>query len=258
MKVVVVPILSDNFSYFLIDEANGVAAVVDPAEPTKVYEEAQKLKLKVTTILTTHHHWDHAGGNEQFFSLISDPNLVVVGGDDRIPALNKKVTGGDKFKVGSIEVKVLFTPCHTSGHVLYYVEHPNSSPVLFTGDTLFIGGCGRFFEGTPSQMFSALIEVVSALPKNTQIYCGHEYTIKNLQFALTLEPQNKALKDKLEWATNQRKNGHPTVPSLLEEELAFNPFMRVKERTVAEAVGLGEGGDPVEVMRLVRAKKDAF
>lgn len=262
MRVVPVNVLDDNFSYLLIDENSKTAAAIDPAQPKKVLEAANREGVTITHLLTTHHHSDHAGGNKGMVKEIE--NLPVYGGDDRIDALTQKVNDGDSIKIGDINVKVHFTPCHTSGHVLYEASDAKDSSkphALFTGDTLFIGGCGRFFEGTPIQMYHALIEVISSLSKDTQIFCGHEYTVKNLEFALTIEPNNKNVQDKLNWAKNQRKNNENTVPSTVGEELTYNPFMRVKEPTVAEGLGIKDSNvcvDPVEVMKQLRKKKDSF
>jgi len=256
MKVVQVPVLSDNIAYLLIDEATHIAAAVDPAEPDKVLAAAAREGVEIKYILTTHHHWDHAGGNEGMVAQL--PNLAVYGGDDRIPKMTNKVGNSDSFQVGNnVRVDVFFTPCHTSGHVLYVASSTNSQQpkALFSGDTLFIGGCGRFFEGSASQMYHALIEVVAELPKDTQVYCGHEYTEQNLRFALTVEPQNQVLKEKYDWATKKRAAGQSTIPSTVEEELAFNPFMRVRERTVLAVTGQT---DPIQAMDALRNQKNAF
>jgi len=257
MKVVQVPQLQDNYSYLVFDESahEPHAFVVDPAEPEKVIEAAKREKVQITTVLTTHHHWDHAGGNEKISELIS--GLTILGGDDRIPALTNKVKEGDTFNVGTLKIKVLFTPCHTAGHVLYLVDSGKAPLALFTGDTLFIGGCGRFFEGTAEQMHHALNEVIAKLPPNTEVYCGHEYTKKNLEFALHIEPNNEDVKKKLQWATHQSESNLSTVPSNVGEELLYNPFMRVEQPNVASAVGkAGEGA--VAVMAALREAKNKF
>jgi len=259
MKIVTVPVLKDNFSYIIIDEESKTAVVVDPAEAEKVSKAVKEAGIsKLEAVLTTHHHGDHAGGNKEMTQLYN--GIKIYGGDDRVEAITDKVSGGHSIKIGSIEITVHFTPCHTAGHVLYEArdtKDPKAPHALFTGDTLFIAGCGRFFEGTAEQMYHALLEVVASLPGETQVYCGHEYTVKNLQFAKTLEPDNKAVLEKLEWAEKQRANNIPTVPSTVSEELTFNPFMRVKEKTVAKAVGLADAS-PIEVMKEVRARKDKF
>uniref|UniRef100_A0A3Q2Z5E0 Hydroxyacylglutathione hydrolase, mitochondrial n=1 Tax=Hippocampus comes TaxID=109280 RepID=A0A3Q2Z5E0_HIPCM len=200
MRVELLPALSDNYMYLLIDTDTKEAAIVDPVEPVKVVEAVRKHGVRLTTVLTTHHHWDHAGGNEKMVKLM--PGLKVYGGDDRVDAITKKVSHGNNLKVGSLNVKCLFTPCHTTGHICYYVTKDDSSepPAAFTGDTLFVAGCGKFFEGTAEQMYKALIEILGRLPAETRVYCGHEYTVSNLKFARHVEPDNEVIQKKLAWA----------------------------------------------------------
>ncbi|KAM9210530.1 hydroxyacylglutathione hydrolase, mitochondrial isoform 3-T7 [Dugong dugon] len=200
MKVELLPALTDNYMYLLIDKDTKEAAIVDPVQPQKVMETVKKHGVKLTTVLTTHHHWDHAGGNEKLVKL--EPGLKVYGGDDRIGALTNKVTHLSTLQVGSLNIKCLSTPCHTSGHICYFVSKPGSSepPAVFTGDTLFVAGCGKFYEGTADEMYKALIEVLGRLPPDTKVYCGHEYTINNLKFARHVEPHNAAIQEKLAWA----------------------------------------------------------
>jgi len=256
MKVLPVPALSDNFMYLVIDEESKQSFVVDPVEPDKLHELAKKESAHVTHALTTHHHHDHAGGNSKLAPIF--PGIQVIGGDDRIPALTKKVGDGDHFEIGNIAVKVFFTPCHTSGHVLYLVKQGNEAASLFTGDTLFIGGCGRFFEGTAEQMHYALNKVIASLPDDTKVYCGHEYTKKNLEFAQSVDPNNSAVKQKLHWATEQEKKGAHTVPSTVGEEKTFNPFMRVEHKEFAESLKAPNGSDPISVMDHLRTLKNKF
>ncbi|XP_061701223.1 hydroxyacylglutathione hydrolase, mitochondrial isoform X5 [Syngnathoides biaculeatus] len=255
MRVEVLPALSDNYMYLLIDTDTKEAAIVDPVEPVKVVEAVRKHGVKLTTVLTTHHHWDHAGGNEKMVKLM--PGLKVYGGDDRVDAITKKVSHSNSLKVGSLHVKCLFTPCHTTGHICYYVTKGDGPepPAVFTGDTLFVAGCGKFFEGTAEQMYKALIEILGRLPAETRVYCGHEYTVSNLKFARHVEPDNQVVQKKLTWAKEQCSNGDPTIPSTLAEEFTFNPFMRVKEKSVQDHV---KRTDPVEAMRSLRKEKDSF
>lgn len=254
MKIRLIPALDDNYMYLLIDEATKLCAAVDPVAPETIVSAVQDEGVKLTTVLTTHHHWDHAGGNERLVNLVS--GLDVLGGDERIGALSRKVTHGDELKLGSLNIKCLFTPCHTTGHICYFVTSDDcDQPVVFTGDTLFVGGCGRFFEGNPQQMYHALIEVLASLPHDTRVFCGHEYTVNNLKFAAHVEPDNKAIKDKMAWAKNQRAQKQPTIPSTIGEELQFNPFMRVREDPVKQHSG---SSDPIEVMKFIRAEKDTF
>ncbi|KAK4797951.1 hypothetical protein SAY86_030277 [Trapa natans] len=148
----------------------------------------------------------------------------------------------------------IFFSSHTKGHISYYVTTvEGNNPAVFTGDTLFIAGCGKFFEGTAEQMYQSLCVTLGSLPKPTKVYCGHEYTVKNLQFALTVEPDNAKIQQKLSWAQNQQQKGHPTIPSTMEEELQTNPFMRADLPEVQERVGCNS---PVEALRTIRQQKD--
>ncbi|KAL9957554.1 hypothetical protein ACROYT_G039196 [Oculina patagonica] len=251
MKVHILPALSDNYMYLVVDEKTQEAAIVDPVEPKKVVEAVKNEGVKLTTVLTTHHHWDHAGGNEELAQLVK--GLTVCGGDDRIGALNKKVGHGDQLKVGNLDVKCLFTPCHTSGHICYVVSGQPSA--VFTGDTLFRAGCGKFFEGRPPDMYKALIEILGKLPHDTLVYCGHEYTVNNLKYAVHVEPENPDIHQQIEWAKNKREANEPTVPSTIGDEFKFNPFMRVQEESVKK---YAEKTDPVDVMGFLRRDKDMF
>ncbi|XP_056389428.1 hydroxyacylglutathione hydrolase, mitochondrial isoform X2 [Hyla sarda] len=255
MKIELLPALTDNYMYLLIDEETKEAAIVDPVQPQKVVDAVKKHGVNLTSVLTTHHHWDHAGGNEKLVKMV--PGLKVYGGDSRVGAVTQRVSHLTTFQVGSLHVKCLFTPCHTSGHICYYVTKPNSSepPAVFTGDTLFVAGCGKFFEGTAEEMYKALIEILGKLPSETRVYCGHEYTINNLKFARHVEPNNEAIKQKLAWAKETYSNGEPTIPSTLAEEFTFNPFMRVREKSVQQHAG---EDNPISTMAAIRKEKDNF
>lgn len=245
--------------------------------PEVVLEAVKNENVELKSVLTTHHHWDHAGGNEKLLSLFGKP-LEVYGGDDRIGGLNKKINQDDTFTIGDLKVRCIFTPCHTSGkidyicflteknkfyfhfqifqgHICYYIDSPNEKSV-FTGDTLFLGGCGRFFEGTADQMYSALIEKLSTLPDETKVFCGHEYALGNLKFGNHVEPDNKDILDKIEWAKARRASSEPTVPSTIAEEKLINPFMRVNCETVQKFANTV--GKPIETMAQIRTVKDSF
>ncbi|CAB3370917.1 Hypothetical predicted protein [Cloeon dipterum] len=256
LRVRVLPALQDNYMYLVVDESTKEAAIVDPVEPKQVLSAVKEEGVNLTTVLTTHHHWDHAGGNVDLVKS-SAGKLKVVGGDDRIGALTQKVSHGDSFNIGSLKVKCLFTPCHTSGHICYFVESPQSEdpPCVFTGDTLFIAGCGRFFEGTPVQMHKALIEVLGQLPDQTEVFCGHEYTQQNLKFAAHVEPQNEDIKQKISWADATRAKNEATVPSTIGEEKKINPFMRVNVASVQQHA---EQADEISTMGAIRIEKDNF
>ncbi|XP_059509889.1 hydroxyacylglutathione hydrolase, mitochondrial isoform X3 [Stegostoma tigrinum] len=274
MKVELLPALADNYMYLLIDNETREAAIVDPVEPQKVVEAVKKHGVNLTTVLTTHHHWDHAGGNAELVKKV--PGLQVYGGDDRVGALTCKVSHKKTLQVGSLNVKCLFTPCHTSGHICYFVTKENSSeaPAVFTGDTLFVAGCGKFFEGSGEEMYRALIDILGSLPSETavtrfrdsrrphskdyisrRVYCGHEYTINNLKFARHVEPNNEAIRQKLAWAKEHYDLGKPTIPSTIGEEFTYNPFMRVREKSVQDHVGQK---DPISTMDAIRKEKDQF
>ncbi|XP_048755690.1 hydroxyacylglutathione hydrolase, mitochondrial-like [Ostrea edulis] len=256
MKIRLLPALDDNYMYLLIDEDTKQCAAVDPVEPEKIMKAIKEEGCTLTTILTTHHHWDHASGNDKLVKLVPDQKLLVYGGDDRIPALSNKVGHGEVFKVGNLNVKCLFTPCHTTGHICYFVTSTNGEqPAVFTGDTLFVGGCGKFFEGSADMMYSALVTILSKLSGNTRVFCGHEYTVNNLKYARHVEPENQNVKDKFTWAKMQRDNNCPTIPSTIEEELKINPFMRVEDPNVQKHCGKS---DPVSTMGFLREEKNSF
>ncbi|KAJ0487635.1 putative hydroxyacylglutathione hydrolase [Helianthus annuus] len=254
MKVIHIPCLEDNYSYLVIDENTKQGAVVDPVEPEKVIGVAKENGVELKLVLTTHHHWDHAGGNEKIKELV--PGIKVYGGSiDNVKGCTNKVENGDKLSLGAdINILSLHTPCHTKGHISYYLTgKEEDDPAVFTGDTLFVAGCGKFFEGTAEQMHESLCVTLASLPKQTKVYCGHEYTVKNLQFAQTVEPENAKISQKLSWAQQQRQSGLPTIPSTIGEELEFNPFMRADLPEVQEKVGCKS---PVEALRKIRELKD--
>ncbi|NP_001188161.1 hydroxyacylglutathione hydrolase, mitochondrial [Ictalurus punctatus] len=255
MRVKVISILEDNYMYLVIDEQSKEAIAVDPAVPHRLLEIVNREGVRLTAVLTTHHHWDHARGND---ALLKDlPDLRVYGGDDRITGLTHKVTNGQELKFNTINVRCLFTPCHTSGHMCYFLWEDGcpDSPAVFTGDTLFVGGCGKFFEGTAEQMYHNLTKVLGTLPQDTKVFCGHEYTIKNLKFAMLVEPENERVKEKLSWARARDEDDKPTVPSTLLEEFEYNPFLRLSEEDVQKFTGKS---DPIEVLRVLRKEKDNF
>jgi len=265
LRILVVPVLSDNYAYLVIDREKGVAAAVDPAEPAKLMTAAAAEKVRITTVLTTHNHWDHAGGNEALAQQIK--GLVVYGGKgDRAAAVTNEVGHGDAAPIagggGNVKVSVLFTPCHTPGHVCYVVDGGAKGPrSVFTGDTLFVAGCGNFNAGTPKQMHTALCQHIcgndALLPPQSLVWVGHNYTRKNLAFAQTVEPGNAAIAAKIKWCEKHDAQGLPTVPSTVASERATNPFVRVGEAAVQQYAGAACAGDEVKTIASIRKKKSA-
>lgn len=251
MRIRQIPLFNDNYAHLVIDEGTVCAAAVDPADAGPVCAAIEAEGARLTHILCTHHHWDHSGGNVAM--LRRHPDAEVVGSVDdapQIPGITRQVSHGDTLRVGELEASVLFVPCHTRGHVAY-----RFGDALFCGDTLFVAGCGRFFEGDARQMHAALNEVFAALPESTRVFCGHEYTISNLEFAASVDPENSALHGKLAWARGERAAGRSTVPSTLGEERTYNPFLRVGTPAIRAATG---ESDPVAVMARLRELKNAF
>nr|XP_030140325.3 hydroxyacylglutathione hydrolase-like protein isoform X2 [Taeniopygia guttata] len=218
MKVKVISVLEDNYVYLVIEESSRNAVAVDAAVPRRLLEIVRKEDVVLKAILTTHHHCarsarrDHARGNEELAQLL--PGLQVFGADERVGALTHRVSHGQELAFGSIRVRCLFTPCHTSGHMCYFMWEDDSpdAPALFSGDTLFVGGCGQFFEGTAEQMLTNLTQILGALPRDTKVFCGHECTVRNLKFALKVEPENEKVKEKLAWAKSISTLGHLCSP----------------------------------------------
>lgn len=256
VEVHLVPCLKDNYAYLLHQPGSKDALVVDASEEAPVLAALGRLGLNPVAILATHHHLDHVGGNEGLLSRY--PHLRVFGyrsDQGRIPGQTDLLNDGQEFELAGIGMKALHIPGHTLGAVAYVGEG-----AAFTGDTLFAAGCGRLFEGTAAQMYESLNLKLGALPDETRVYCGHEYTVSNLKFAETLEPHNADIAQKLAWAKALREKGEPTLPSTLAEERRTNPFLRVSEKDVVASVNerLAQDRSPQAVLAAVRALKDAF
>uniref|UniRef100_A0A7S1AHG8 hydroxyacylglutathione hydrolase n=1 Tax=Noctiluca scintillans TaxID=2966 RepID=A0A7S1AHG8_NOCSC len=253
MRVVVVPVLSDNYAYLIIDDATKQALAVDPAEAALVLAAAAQQGVRIVGVLTTHHHWDHAGGNSDMAAKI--PGLAIYGGRlDNVQACTKPVDHKEVFDFNSIRVECLHTPGHTRGSISFYLSKGDDG-VVFTGDTMFVGGCGRVFECTPADLHNSLVEVLGALPPTTQVYVGHDYTLKNLEFAMSVEPGNQNLKNMLRWAQEQKLARRYTVPSSLQNEWLVNPFMRAQTE---EMRSVCPGCTPVEIFTRLRQQKNNF
>lgn len=249
MKIVTIPCLEDSYSYLIFDDVSREGAVVDPVDPQKVVEAADEHWVDLKLILTTHHHWDHSGRNEEMKKLV--PKIKVYGGIyGNVQGCTHKVKDGDKILLGiDTKISCILTPSHTIGHMSYYVTgKKGEDPAVFTGDTLLVGGCGKFFEGTAEQMYHSLCLTLGSLPGSTRVYCDHEYTVKNMEFALKMEPENPRIAEKLSWAKQQRSKGLPTVPSTIKEELETNPFMRVHLPEIQNKLGCKNAVDTMQVL----------
>ncbi len=255
MKIIQIPLLRDNYGYLLVCEKTNQAAIVDPSEAEPVLRRAEQEKVELLAILNTHHHRDHTGGNE---GLLAKRRLKVYGhksDQGRVFGMTDGVDEGDAIQIGAMKGAVFFIPGHTTGHVAYLFENN-----LFCGDTLFTAGCGRLFEGTPDQMHASLNKLM-ALPDDTKVYCGHEYTESNLRFALSVEAKNPQLVARFERVQGLRTRGLSTVPSTMEEEKQTNPFLRWHSQEIQASVKAAAPAarlDPVSIFGAVRKMKDAF
>jgi hydroxyacylglutathione hydrolase len=257
MRVVAVPCFQDNYAYLLIDEGSAQAAVVDPSESAPVLAAVLRERVKLVAILSTHHHFDHVGGNAELCAAV--PGLAVYAHRSdhaRTPAVTDLLEDGARFTLGAISIEALHVPGHTLG-ALTFVASEGDERWAFTGDTLFLGGCGRLFEGTPGQMHASLTRL-AALPPDTRVACGHEYTASNLAFAAHVEPANERLRARIEAVAALRAEGRPTVPGTIAEERATNPFLRARDAAVIAYAGLAEGAGAVDVFAKLRLEKDTF
>ena len=246
----VVPVLQTNYS-FLIPHDGG-CVVVDPPVVQPIQDAAGERDWALTAILLTHHHPDHIGGAEELAALHDCP--VYGPGDARIPMVTHVVGEGDTVRFGtSLSAQVWEVPGHTSSHIAYYLPESNA---LFCGDLLFSGGCGRIFDGTARQMWNS-IERLDSLPGETLIFCGHEYTESNLEFAATVEPDNPDLAAYASEVKEMRRENRPTIPCLLERERLINPFMRAADPAVIRGSG-SSADDPSSVFEALRNAKDHF
>lgn len=247
------PCLFDNYGYLVRDLETGVVATIDTPDANAVNAALKEAGWRLTHILNTHHHWDHAGGNlalkEKWGCEVIGPRAEA----EKIPGLDRVVGDGDVVAFGESKARIYDTPGHTLGHIVYHFEDDGAA---FVGDTIFALGCGRLFEGTPAQMWNSLSKI-AAFPGETNLYCAHEYTQANARFALTVDPENDALKKRSAEIDRLRANKIPTVPSTVAEERATNPFLRAEDPGLQAGVGMN-GADPIDVFAEVRKRKDNF
>ncbi|WP_413873255.1 hydroxyacylglutathione hydrolase [Albidovulum sp.] len=253
LEIVTVPCLKDNYAFLAHDAATGATAVVDVPAAAPILNALARQGWKASHILITHHHDDHIAGLKALAAATGARVIGAAADAHRLPRLDETVAEGDTIRLGMEEGKVIDVSGHTVGHVAY---HFPGSAAVFTGDSLMALGCGRVFEGTMAQMWASLSKL-AALPADTLVCSGHEYTQANARFALTIEPGNAALQARAEAIARARAAGLPTVPSRLAEELATNPFLRAGRPEVRRAMGL-EGASDAEVFAAIRQAKDRF
>lgn len=258
LKIDILPAFTDNYIFLVSDTDLGLAMVVDPGDADVVLKHLKEKDLHLALILNTHHHKDHIGGNEK---LVKEYGAPVIGPEAeraRIGALTRGVRQNDVVTFSTLRGGVIETHGHTSGHIAFYFP---GIKALFCGDTMFSLGCGRLFEGTAAQMWTSLT-ALRALPDDTHVYCAHEYTEANSKFALALDKNNEALKSRVSEVTYLRKNGKPTVPAMLGNEKATNPFLRADnpefQKVLAMAGLATHGTDPAAIFGALRTAKDRF
>ena len=253
LAIELVGCLRDNYAYLIYDSVARLCAVVDPSEPVPVKRELARKGWTLTHILNTHHHFDHTGGNvplkEEFGAQIVGPAKDRA----RIPGIDVGVDEQTGWRFGSRNVKVLEIPAHTRAHIAFVFEEDKA---VFTGDTLFSMGCGRLFEGTPEMMWSSLSKLMR-LEDSTRVYCGHEYTLNNGRFAMTLEPDNEDLLARMRNVGELRAKNSPTIPSTIGVEKKTNPFLRPDSPSIRRSLGMDADSD-IGVFAEMRRRKDMF
>jgi hydroxyacylglutathione hydrolase len=253
IEIFILPVLTDNYIYLIHDPVSRETAVVDPAVAQPVLDRLEKNGWQLTYIWNTHHHSDHVDGNLQLKQKTGCKIIAAQADWGRIPGIDQGVNEGDVVSLGRHKTNIIATPGHTRAHIVYHFAEDN---ILFCGDTLFVMGCGRLFEGTAEQLWHSL-QKLKALPKATLVYCTHEYTQTNGRFALTVERDNQRLQQRMIEINRLRSNNQPTVPTTIAEELATNPFFREDSVALQKAIAM-TNNNPVEVFAKVRRLKDSF
>ncbi|XP_073108529.1 hydroxyacylglutathione hydrolase 2, mitochondrial isoform X2 [Elaeis guineensis] len=254
LQIELVPCLQDNYAYLLHDTDTGTVGVVDPSEAVPVINALERKNQNLTYILNTHHHHDHTGGN---LELKARYGAKVIGSSedrDRIPGIDIALHDGETWMFAGHQVLVMETPGHTKGHLSYYFL---GCGAIFTGDILFSLSCGKLFEGNPEQMFSSLQKIMS-LPDETNIYCGHEYTLSNLQFALSIEPNNEALQEYATHVAHLHSKKLPTIPTTLKKEKLCNPFLRTSSPEIRQNLKIPSAASDAQALGVIHQAKDNF
>ncbi len=253
LEIFIINALSDNYIYLLRNEHKNITSVIDPGEAEPVIKFLNNKRWHLDEVINTHHHHDHVGGNRELLHFYKSKLIAPSYENDRISNIDILVSDNETINITGITTKIFHTPGHTLGHVCFYMPEEKS---LFSGDTLFYLGCGRVFEGTMDQMWKSLLKLRS-LPDDTNVYCGHEYTLSNLKFANYLDPDNSLLKKFSLEIKNKREKGLPTVPFNLGEEKNINPFLRADDDKFLQSVGLSSNNAPKNFGE-IRLKKDSF
>ena len=253
LNIEIISCLSDNYSYLLEDKELNIVGIIDPSDFDTCNKIIKKKYNKLDYILNTHHHFDHVGGNEKLKEKYRAKVLGFELDKDRIPGIDIILKDKQNFKLGHSSFEVIFIPGHTKGHIAFYFKDEKT---VFTGDTLFSLGCGKVFEGTYEQMFSSLNKLKN-LPTDTKIYCGHEYTKKNLEFCLEYDSSNELLKKKSDWINSKIESDSPTVPITIGEEKKTNIFLRCNEPLIKNVLNLNNASEQ-EIFSKLRDLKDSF
>ena len=253
MQIIPILCLNDNYAYIISDNNSKTIGVVDPSEALPIISFLDEKKLKLNYILNTHHHFDHIGGNVELKKFYNAKVVGYAGDQHRIPGIDIKLKNNEKWNFGNSVVKILHIPGHTLGHICFFFE---KEKLAFTGDTLFSLGCGKIFEGDHKQMLESLNKI-KKLPKNTKIYCGHEYTHKNAEFCIKYDFNNINLKKKFETIKKLRSQNLPTIPTILEDELNSNIFLRCDQKELKIKLNM-ENYEDYKVFKKVRDLKDRF
>ena len=253
LNIQTIPCLNDNYSYILHEETSNLIGVIDPSEFGIIDKIISSKYKKIDYILNTHHHFDHVGGNKELKKKYNSKIVAYEKDKKRIPGADILINENKDFNFGKSIFKILLTPGHTTGHIAFYCA---KEKIIFTGDTLFSLGCGRIFEGTYKEMYDSLNKI-KKLPKETLIYCGHEYTKNNSKFCSKYDSGNKNLIGKIEWINSKLEKGLPTIPTTLEEELNTNIFLRCDNLAIKNNLKMGSSSEEL-IFEKLRSLKDQF